>query len=180
MLVFGSQLADVRTDRCGVLPFTIINDKFYFLFPKHKSTQELCDFGGGIKKNETALSGGFREFLEESRNIFDITIDNLIHSIAWLNKKKTMALIFVHVDVSWYTNAGVKFHSVPSENLKKCSSEISDILWIDMATLHSIISSDDETMWYKLKFFFKNNIEIPKLSLYLRCVSDMNAWHNNA
>ena len=151
----GSQLSTVKTDRCGVIPYTIIDNEVHFLFAEYSKSKELCDFGGGIRKTESSLTGGFREFLEESRSIFsDISSPNdLSHSVAIIDKRRLMALIFVYIDPAWYSTARTVFHSTSKVDLKKSSLEIEDIRWVKMTELAKLLWSDE--MWERLRKFLR-------------------------
>lgn len=56
---------DVKSiDRIGCIPYTVIDNKIYFLFGK-STRGSISDFGGGRKKNEGLVSCIKREMTEE-------------------------------------------------------------------------------------------------------------------
>ncbi len=70
--VTGSRLSSIRTIRAGVIPYRVdpITGDLSFLLARHSSSKELGDFGGGVRKNESALEAAFREFSEETLGVF--------------------------------------------------------------------------------------------------------------
>ena len=94
----------IRRCRSGVVPYTVIDEKIYLLFGVDSKYNELTDFGGGVKKNETIVSGGLRELREESCGIFsDIKLDDIQECITIIGNK--MAIIFIPLDPGWYYDA---------------------------------------------------------------------------
>ena len=60
----------------GILPYAIHDNKLYFLLGKEnpgndpKKNNLFCDFGGGSEKGESPKETAFREFKEESMNVY--------------------------------------------------------------------------------------------------------------
>lgn len=62
----------LKPSRAGVIVYTQYEGKIYFISGIDNKTGEVTDFGGGVsyKIDTNALSGGLREFMEESLGIF--------------------------------------------------------------------------------------------------------------
>jgi len=56
--------------RAGVIPFTIYDNRLYFLMGIDRATGELTDFGGHSKMTETIAETALRELTEETCEIF--------------------------------------------------------------------------------------------------------------
>lgn len=161
MLTRGAYLTNRRTQRGGVIPYTIINNRVYFLLARHGETKELGDFGGGIKKNEFALNGAFREYKEETNGIFDYSSCNdFLDKLAVVDGNK-MAVIFIFVNKTWMLNNSARkaFHSVP-ENPKKSSNEISDVVWVEESKFVNLVmdrnlSDGTDKLWILVRKFFQ-------------------------
>ena len=157
------------------MPFTVYKGELWFLFARHKVSRELGDWAGGIKKHETALSGGFREFREESKEIFtEITLNDCASQIALVDGVN-MATIFVPISYMWLDKASQKFKDATSE----CSSsnEISEAVWISESKFYSLVrlpAYRGDIMWRKIRKFFGKTqlcdlISILKSSVESRC-----------
>ena len=72
-------LTEVKPPRGGVVLYHRMGGKVYIILGQDKSTQELTDFGGGIRYNhgETSLSGALREFMEESFGIVTVNLQTI-------------------------------------------------------------------------------------------------------
>ncbi len=120
MLTKAISLADIKTIRCGVIPYTIYRDsmgihRLLFLFARDKLTKELGDFGGGVKKDEFSLMAGMREFCEETHGVFShiyTTPNDVTNKLAIIDFKRqtpSMAIIFVPLENKWITDAQEMF-----------------------------------------------------------------------
>lgn len=119
VLFFGEDLNKYRSSRSAICPYIVIYDdkikehKLLFLFGVHDKTKEITDFGGGVKSFESDLTGGIREFNEETCGLFDISFiesvklfsDCLSVRISDMN----MSVIFVPIDGRWITTANKQF-----------------------------------------------------------------------
>lgn len=146
MLTYGAYLADKRTSRCGIIPYIQMmvdgQEKLYFLLAKDRETGEFGDFGGGVKKKETSLEGGVREFDEESRGIFrDIykSVQDFANKPAAVNGTK-MAIVFAPVPFEWAARTNLRAKFVENTTTKRINNEIADFLWIDEQTFVNLIS----------------------------------------
>lgn len=162
MLTYGAYLANRKTQRGGVIPYTIVNERVYFLLARHGETNELGDFGGGIKKNEFALNGAFREYKEETNGIFAYSSCNdFLDKLAIIDGNK-MAVIFIPVNKTWMMNNSARraFHSV-AENPKKSFNEISDVVWVEESKFVNLVmdrnlsDGTNDKLWILVRKFFQ-------------------------
>lgn len=132
---YGTHLTNYKTYRGGVIPYTILNGKVYFLLARHAETGELGDFGGGIKKVEFALNGSIREYTEETNGIFSKfynSSNDFLDKLALVDGDK-MVVIFVPIGRYWLQNENAQnaFVDSKSNGCKKSSEEISELVWVD-------------------------------------------------
>lgn len=145
--------------RSGVIPYTVINNKLFFLFGIDAAHNELTDFGGGVKKNETVVTGGLREFNEESRGIFSniFNFNDIQPCITLYNE--TMAIIFIPLQPKWFYLAEDLFYRFRYDC--KDFNEMKGVIWIDSESLARDYITEQERvrtkMWIKVKSFFKEN-----------------------
>lgn len=150
MLTIGKCLQNIKTKRCGIIPYTISYQKgnftkkncpqLLFLLSRHKKTKELGDFGGGVKQSESAATAGIREFHEETREIFsDIyqTPADIMSAITLIDVYCDMAIIFVPVDPKWVKIAQNKF--LQTKPSKKSADEVCDIIWVTETMFSELI-----------------------------------------
>lgn len=99
--------------RAGVIVYTVHNNELYFLLGIDRRTREFTDFGGGCKQSETLLESAWREFGEESCDIFKnyLTQRDLECSVAVTNSARDTAIFFVYVSDKWLSHAEIKFNS---------------------------------------------------------------------
>lgn len=133
MLTAAITLSSIRTDRAGVIPYTIVDGKVYLLLARHKFSGDLGDFGGGVKKEETTLKGAIREYFEESNYIFVNEKADLDHSIAIVDDK--MAVLFLYIDQKWLHSAEKVFARQKKKesiypSYQPGTDEISEIMWV--------------------------------------------------
>lgn len=159
------KLANFKTQRAGVIPYFIdLNGNISFLLARHSTSKELGDFGGGVRKNESALSAAFREFDEETLGIFS----NLYSNAASLEKcmaftdRNLMSIIFAPVfdfrDVcSKFDNALAA--AKIAQPRKKSISEISEVLWVSKFTFCELVQNyqtvGHEKIWKKVRGFLR-------------------------
>ena len=160
-LLLGIKLSQLKTKRSGVIVYTIFNDKIHLLLAQDSNFNEFGDFGGGVRKTECSLSGGLREFRQESREIFEKNIycaNNCTVNIALANGD--MAILFVKVDPKWYELAPTLFEEKKNQKSPKCYNEISQVKWVTQEEfIHLLYSNNvDIILWSKIKNFFKQNL----------------------
>jgi len=173
MLILASYLANRRTTRCGVIPYTVIDDTVHLCLARDKQTKELGDFGGGVRKNEAALEAGLREFSEESRNIFSQvckSANDISTSLALVDGAR-MAIVFIPVESRWLHEAQPLFES--KGNIRKKSDEVSELVWVDEKKFEKLIYEDHQgnpplVMWSKVQNFFRTCNDSTKLAKALK------------
>lgn len=85
--------------RAGVIPYTKENGKLYFAFGLDTKFNELTDFAGGVKQtDDNVITGGIREFLEESLTVFDpVCFEDLRDSYVLYDEQMLIILIYYKV-----------------------------------------------------------------------------------
>lgn len=159
MLVFGRELATIKTVRSGVIPYRVVNDKLEFLFGRDTKYHEYTDFGGGIKRYEYALNGGLREFKEESSNIFGNIYDksNLFNgSIAIVDDLQLSTFKFIKISII-FAPICPDLQSRVTTFIK--NNEISEISWFSLDKTRDYLSN--KRIWKNVRltlnpFFYQN------------------------
>lgn len=166
-LVYGQKLIDRRSTRAAILPYTIVNmdgeDKILFLFGIHSGTNEITDFGGGVKKYENDLIASFRELNEESKGIFEksIFIPDLNTCIAAVKdtERTEMSVIFVPI----YNRNNCSENIKKFKNISKsgeCYNEIEKLVWVKETDFTKILNlsttSTKYTMWSRIRKFYND------------------------
>lgn len=161
MLTHAAYLARHKTTRGGVIPYTVRNEKIYFLLARHSESGDLGDFGGGIKKHEFALNGSLREYTEETNGMFPISSNDLLDKLALVDGPN-MAIVFVPINESWYQKAPEEFQK-SKRAIKKGSNEISEVVWVDEVEFNRLIfavprpgrAQSREKLWSRIRKFFQ-------------------------
>lgn len=151
-----------RTIRSGVIPYTVQNDTIHFLFGRDKKSGDLCDFGGGRKKDESSHDAAIREFKEESNCIFgDYKRSDLSDAVGLLCRRRKNMIFFLPVGTQWLESAPGAFEA---RNRQYPNKEIAQVKWIDESLYTSLIYEKNnngfqsERIWEKLRFFlFKHS-----------------------
>lgn len=163
MLIKGKDLLYVQSCyRAGVIPFTKVSGKVYFLLAVDFKTGDLSDFGGGCKKNETLISAAVRELNEESYGIFtNVSEQVLYNSFAIVNHKRNIAVFFMYIDSEWLTKAKEEYLIAILKNSDKF--ETRDIKWVSEDEFKNLIYSayvNLNSKYSKSKFYLSNNQNI--------------------
>ena len=190
LTVFGSELSKQRSKRSSIIPYTFLGSgkkaKLMFLMGVHSSSGELSDFGGGIKKDETDIDGAYREFNEETRNIFenDILIKDLNTCVCLVRPKitKTIGPLKTKVTRDGMSSIFVPINKNQIELVEKfetsisSDTEISKIMWINEDEFREMVSgkclkNSRKRLWRCLQNFYMevNLIELREF-LYVRFV----------
>lgn len=138
-----------------MVPYIIKNNQIHLLFGVDRATQELTDFGGGVKNGETSLTGALREFREESRGVLEqrYYTHNMYESCYALVDRQ-MSIIFLPVNESHYESIPRLFRA---EN--KRADELSDVQWLDMnAFVKTVFDANNKQMWKRVKRFLGSTI----------------------
>lgn len=113
------------------------------MFGRDTKSNDVTDFGGGVKKGETLLSACLREFKEETEDIFDE--DHYSHNnrgfevgVIYHNK----STIFLPVKDDWIDKSvkrfGKKMVTLQSPH------EISEVLWFPISKLYEVLKRKKE------------------------------------
>lgn len=166
MMTMASHLATVRTNRCGIIPYTIAKGSIYFCLARDKVTNELGDFGGGVRKTEFALMAALREFYEESHGIFShiySSANDVGNKIAIVDGAN-MAIIFLPLENKWLEDAQVAFAAnLPT---KRKSDEVAELVWVNESTFLGLISgrrNNKDILWTKIQSFLRKTYQ-PKIN----------------
>ena len=80
--------------RSGVILYNKLNDKIFFILGIDRKSNNLTDFGGGVKiSKENPLEAGIREFNEETLNIFNTSYKEIKKSLCVYSNE--MLIIFI-------------------------------------------------------------------------------------
>lgn len=141
----------IHPHRSGIIPYVKVDGKVFFLLGVDTKTKELSDFGGGVKANENALSGGLRECLEELRWIINFQdLDIITQGIMEMKHRHDICIMFAMVkDPTFFHTARKRFHA------KKygLNPEMSDIVWFSEEDLlkYSRITCKDSRIWSRIR-----------------------------
>jgi len=170
--------------RAGVIPFTIKDNRLYFLLGIDRKTRELTDFGGGAKSNETMVQAGFRELMEESCEIFagNVSIKNLLNSPAILNEAKNAIIFFLKIDSTWLNFAEQKFaknQQIFSDISKH--NELIGIKWVEDKYFREIaFNRKNQCMWRRVQNILISSTNWIELRLALLIGSEVNNILDNS
>lgn len=149
--------------RCGCIFYTYVNGEINWCLGRDKLTNELSDFGGHRKLNESVLECIVREGNEESRKVFNKFNANDILN-CWCLWNQHMIIVFIPVisktkkDIREMTK--LHFETKKFLNEKeinhKSYNEIIEITWLTCTQLNKILYSELETneiLYMKIKKF---------------------------
>lgn len=178
-MVFGAHISNRRSLRGAIMPYTVVESssepkkhELMFLLGVHRSTGDISDFGGGIKKTERDPIGALRELSEETKGIFNgyISVNDLVTYVAtvrergWTTRNEGydggMVTFFAPVGNEWLEKAPRLFNE--SEKSGKGHDEISELIWIsetefwNLVKGFSINTSDGvpRKLWGRLQKFY--------------------------
>lgn len=196
MLILGSNVKDVT--RSGVIPYTWCAGHLWFLLGIDKKTRDLSDFGGGRKKKETPIEAAYREFNEETCNMFATVIskDDLARSIALQGTGN--AIFFVHVSEKWLNVADNYFRvfqryllsphdveptSTNSQTVPKTLHkhiELIGVKWVREDHFWNVAFSDKNLcMWKNLQTLFKKHTNSLELKVFLTVDHSLRTQRSN-
>lgn len=184
MLVLGKNIKNVT--RSGVIPYTWCSGYLWFLLGIDKKTRDLTDFGGGRKRKESPVDAAYREFNEETCNMFEssVTKEDISKSIAIQDSENS--IFFTHISEKWLNTASEQFkiaqrnvispHQVPtlSSTMKYLPKtlhkhiELIDIKWVREDYFWNIaFSMKNLCMWKRIQDLFKNHTTSLELKVFL-------------
>nr|QBK86977.1 MAG: NUDIX hydrolase [Marseillevirus LCMAC103] len=166
-----------RRARCGVIPYTIRNDRAFFLLARDARTSDICDFGGGVKGHETPREGAMREFKEESLAIFGALYDNAdIFSPDVCLASASEAIIFHPVEPVWLDTAVAAFRDAWTRGPILPCNEVADVFWASEHNFTCVVAGERRRlapcsvtnrgdcevadMWDKLRRFLQHGLAV--------------------
>lgn len=167
--MIGATLAAVKTQRAAVIPYMVrwvdSRPQLYFLLAQDRATSEWTDFGGGVKKFEYALETAYREFREESKEIFHqtLTCNSFASCVAVMDHRQVSCTIFVPLPTSWYDHAIADFKrhgGMDKYRHRKCYNEIRDIDWFSQTEFLSMIHGhqySSRILWARCRHFYRTH-----------------------
>jgi len=160
-MVLHSQLIEHCSIRSAIVPYTIAENsdgicELWFFFGIDTASKDLTDFGGGVKRHENVITGGYRELNEETKGIFKnvIKIEDLERSVGATIKSRAnqMSVLFVPIGREWIKKASVLF-----EEAKINTSDCNEIFRVEPINENSflqLIHSSDSIMWKNIRRFY--------------------------
>lgn len=121
--------------RCGVIPYTIINENKYYCFGIDAMYGTLTDFGGSVKKYESFCGAAVRELEEESLGIFDISPTTAYRCSEAIYDANNI-ILFIYVKIRSMESIVKKFIKRYHNVVK---SENSGILWVSEPILSDLV-----------------------------------------
>lgn len=174
MIVLGENLTikrHVTSARAGVIPYTIHNERLFFLMGVDRRYGDFTDFGGGVKRTESLLDGAYREFTEESCKMFAGTVSKqtLLSSQAITDRFRTVAIFFVYVPPEWLSTAPKRFEECHEElqHIKK-HNELSEVYWLEQQPFRSQVFGDTPSrVWEKTRTTIRSGSTWENLQMVL-------------
>jgi len=123
--------------RCGIIPYTIINNEKHYCLGVDAKYGTLTDFGGSTQKYETFPSAAVRELEEESLGIFNFSSMDVYRNSYSVYDANNI-IIFLHVKVNSINEIVKKFNDKYN---KAIESENCNIIWINESIFLELIKS---------------------------------------
>lgn len=180
MYSLGVYLSTIQPKKSSVVPFTIVTvpdnvlntslNKLYFLFGVDSSTGDITDFSGGVRKNESGLTGGLRKLKEESSGVIETEYTKLNNSIGWVayvDRDFGRSTFFLGLPSNKFEDLPLKFALTKKSHPQRVS-QIIFLEWVDV--LKVIYGRHPKyKMWTGIRNFYKN-VFTSELSKMLRVV----------
>lgn len=89
--------------RSGVIVYSYDphSKEYYFYLGQDQRTGDVTDFGGGVKRKNTPITGGLLEFSQESFNAFAPRIEPEAIQNFYIAYNYSMAIMFIRIDVNF-------------------------------------------------------------------------------
>ena len=169
MYVSGAYLSTIRTLRSGAVIITRgESGDPWFLLAKHPSG-DLGDFGGGVKKGETAMDAARRELEEETNGLSkemlppNFDFDSALGLVTTTTNRPdifAMAILFFEVDPKWLHKAHPRFLELSETNRDRSTQEISDVVWVDRASFEELVFGDTVAASASVPHFYSFRKEV--------------------
>jgi hypothetical protein len=138
----------IKTLRASIIPFIVKDDKLWLCLGRDTRSGELCDCGGGIKFSEHTVNGAFRNFNEETNNLFtrEITLRKLFNESVTMKNSK-MTVFFIQVG---------QYMVDATRNFQR-NDDVSELVWMEGHTFMDLINfkCEEDTMWIRTARFFQ-------------------------
>ena len=135
---FNIDWSHVKPARGGVIVYTIVNGKLFFGLGVDTKSGDLTDFGGGIryKKDQNAIQGALREFMEESLSVFGVfTQEDVQKNLVVYSPN--MLILFIHLKLD-IANVNEVFTSRVNTSR---NPEICNIVWLPQEQFRTMIKT---------------------------------------
>lgn len=154
MLVKFDEMTRLKCARAGFIPYIKRNGTIYFLLGIDAKSKEIADAGGGIKLNETIISCGIRELIEETKELIQPTdLKQIKYGI--YDKMNSNCIIFCEIkSVNLYHTIIKDFTS--SEKCGEEYEEMSSLIWLSTDEMIKHVYSDSSRLWKRLKATLSN------------------------
>jgi hypothetical protein len=135
-----------RPQRAGVIIYYIDKNNLYFGFGVDSEYKELTDFGGHLDWNDkNAITGGLREFKEESLGIFNYQYNDVLNDVIIYDDK--MVILFIKVgktpeEINKEFKMKLKFAKKP---------EVNDIKWLSLDELKNELNNSYSKIYTRVK-----------------------------
>lgn len=157
----------LKTKHAGIIPFTVDeNGELVFLLGIDSRSKDLADFGGKRETNENAFQTAFREFKEETLDIFNSKVYNNMESLyETISDKSENTIIFLPIDRKWLKRAIIRFSEKKKLIEKNKIVEMSCIKWIYLNNFVKKLSCKPnkqfkafrkDPLWESLRLFLIN------------------------
>lgn len=130
----------LKPNRAGAIVYTIHKGRVYFIGGIDTKSGEFTDFAGGIsyKTDSNALSGGLREFMEESLGIFgDISVEEIGECITVYDQSNLIIFLPLKMNINAiYTEFINRLRYFPQP-------EVKDLIFLNKRQFISLIDGDE-------------------------------------
>jgi len=169
---FAKNLYNLRSKRASVVPYTFVNDgtgkyELWVLLGIHSKSGEITDLGGGVKMCESDIQAAYREFMEESNDIFSRevpcveSLDKCV-CVSRLRDEKTIGPLKTKVYVEGITSIFLPLdtnHMYTSNNrfsgVKTSNDEIRNLIWVKGKDILQPTSKKYKMWSFIRKFYYE-------------------------
>ncbi len=137
-----------QPERAGVIPYLIQDGVMWFALGIDEKSGDLTDFSGSVKyyENENAVHGAFREFAEESLEVFaDYYSSDTAYPLIY-NEKDLIIFVPVSCDKS---SIKERFAALVEDHPRP---EVSSIVWVCKQEFLAVIEKEGR-MYHRLRKF---------------------------